>query len=294
MTPSNPKISVIIPVLNNREELRSTLQVLHEQTYPKELLEVIVVDNGSDEPLEPLSELFSFVLVKETGNRSPYAARNRGLKAATGSLIAMTDANKTPVRQWIEEGVKTLQSENADLVGGNITFQLPVNHTASERFDSLYFNNNRNLVLNEQASVTGNLFFKKSLIDELGEFPGSFRSGMDIWWSQRAVRKGFKLAFSESAVVICTPRRFFGLMKKSFRVGIAHPMIFRGYGYSNARIADQILRTFFPPKFRWMKEKGLTGESLWFRLKIWFVAWAYKILLGLGRIKGVRSLRDVG
>lgn len=290
MANSNPKVSVIIPVLNNRKELIETLKVLHHQTYPFDLIEIIVVDNGSNEPLEPLLDNFSFILVREVVHKSPYAARNSGLKIATGSVIAMTDANKSPSKQWIMEGIKALESEDADLVGGHITFVLPETYSASERFDSLFFNNNRNLVLKRRASVTGNLFFKKEIIDNLGYFPGQFRSGMDVWWTQRAVRRGFKLVFSEKAVVTCRPRRFVDLMRKSFRVGISHPMIFKGDGYSKLQISDQILRTFSPPKFRWIQEKELQEESFWFRLKIWTVAWSYKILMGFGRIRGVSFL----
>lgn len=288
----NPKISVIIPVLNDREHLQQTLLALSEQTYPIKNLEIIVVDNGSDETLESFIEEFNIKLLKEVQNKSPYAARNKGLEIATGSVIALTDANKTPHKNWIEEGVKSLITEDADLVGGNIIYDLPENYTASERFDSLYFNNNRNLVLNEGSVVTGNLFFKKELLESIGYFPGQFRSGMDIWWSQKAVSLGYKLVFSEKATVVCKPRRYNDLIKKSFRVGKSHPFIFKKAGESYFQITDKIIRTFFPPKFQWIQNKGLMSESLWFRLKIWFVAWSYKVYMGCGRVYGILFLRE--
>lgn len=285
-----PKISVIIPVLNNSKQLRCTLQALSEQTYPSKKLEIIVVDNGSDEPIEPYISDFDVILLKEIQNKSPYAARNRGLEIATGSIIALTDANKTPDKRWIEEGVKTLLDNDADLVGGEIKFDLPEISTASERFDSLYFNNNRNLVLNKGSSVTGNLFIKKKVVDSVGTFPGNFRSGMDIWWSQNAIRKGYKLIFSEMAVVWCRPRKFRELLKKSYRVGKTHPYIFKESGQTNLQILTIIIRTFSPPKFSWISEKNLMNEPLWFRTKIWFVAWSYKLYLGYGRLIGLKYI----
>lgn len=286
----NPKISVIIPVLNNSEQLRCTLQALTEQTYPSKSLEIIVVDNGSDEPIEPHINSFNVILLKEVQSKSPYAARNKGLEIATGSIIALTDANKTPDKAWIEEGVRTLHETGADLVGGEIKFDLPQISTASERFDSLYFNNNRNLVLKKGSSVTGNLFFKKELIEAVGEFPGHFRSGMDIWWSQNAIRKGYKLAYSEKAVVWCKPRKYKDLLKKSYRVGKTHPYIFKESGQTNLQVLATILRTFSPPKFSWISEKDLMSESFWFRTKIWFVAWSYKLFLGYGRMMGLKYI----
>lgn len=44
-----PPVSVIVPVLNDNERLHACLQALEAQTYPKELYEVVVVDNGSED-----------------------------------------------------------------------------------------------------------------------------------------------------------------------------------------------------------------------------------------------------
>lgn len=281
-----PKVTVIIPVLNNGKELRTMLEALNSQTYPAQKLEIIVVDNGSDQPIDPIKEEFNVILLREEEFKSPYAARNRGLKVATGDIIAMTDANKKPGIRWIEEGVRTLVSESADLVGGNIEYRFGEGYTVSERFDSLFFNNNRNLVLNEGVSVTGNLFFRREIIDQLGDFPGDYRSGMDIWWTQRAARKDYKLVFSNDAIVYCRPRKFTDVIRKSFRVGISHPVIFWDRGYSDFQILGETLRSFWPPKIEWLRGIELQKESVWFRLKIWAIAWLYKIFLGAGRVKG--------
>lgn len=286
----HPKVSVIIPVLNDGEQLRLALKALSEQTYPQNQIEIIVVDNGSDVSLDQIISEFDIIFLKETQTTSPYAARNRGLEIASGSIIALTDANKTPEKYWLEEGVKTLISTNSDLVGGNITYNLPENYTASHLFDSIYFNNNRDMVLNNGSSVTGNLFFNKELLETVGYFPEQFRSGMDIWWSQHAVRKGYKLSFSEKGIVSCNPRSFKELIKKSSRVGKTHPYIFKESGHTNLQVIIKIFRTFTPPQFSWISEKGLMNESFWFRTKIWFVAWSYKLFLGYGRIIGLKYI----
>lgn len=283
-----PKVSVIIPVLNDGEQLRLTLKVLSDQTYPSENVEIIVVDNGSEESLEQIVNDFDLIFLKENQIRSPYAARNRGLEIASGSIIALTDANKTPEIDWLEEGVKTLISTNYDLVGGNITYNIPVKYTASHLFDSIFFNNNKNLVLNESSSVTGNMFFYKRLLDTIGYFPENFRSGMDIWWSQNAVKKGYKLGFSEKAIVSCNPRSYNELIKKSYRVGKSHPFIFKESGLSHLEILINIFKTFSPPRFSWISERGLMNEKFWCKTKLWFVAWSYKLYLGCGRVIGLK------
>lgn len=283
----NPKISVIIPVLNNRNQLQATLEALSQQSYPSERIEIIVVDNGSDEDFSAFVEGYGALFLRETSCRSPYAARNKGIEVASGAVIALTDANKVPVKKWVEEGVKTLLSEDAELAGGDITFNLPKDYTAAEYFDSLYFNNNRQLVLNEGAAVTGNLFFKKELVNKVGLFPGNLRSGMDIWWTQKAVREGHRLVFAENAVVTCRPRSFKPLIKKSYRVGRSHPINMVSGGKSYLHVVITIIRTFAPPGFAWLGRDEIKRSGGWMKFKIWWVGWWYKIYMGLGRFRGL-------
>lgn len=287
----NVTVSVIIPVLNNCTQLGETLRALSAQTYPLNHTEIIVVDNGSDEDISGCIENPTVKLLYETEQKSPYAARNKGMEISSGAIIAFTDANKTPAVNWIEEGVKALYAQNADIAGGNIDYSLPDHPSASEVFDATYFNNNRNLVFNERAAVTGNLFVKRELMESTGRFHGKFRSGMDVWWTQQAVRKGYKLVFAEKAVVTCRPRKYTALMRKSRRVGISHPFIRKEAGDSLLKITLTVIRTFTPPGFKWLKEKISDDYDFFFCTKLWLVAWSYKCCLGIGRLQGLVLLK---
>ena len=55
---SNPFVSVIIPVFNDSDRLLTCLKALEHQTYPKNLYEVIVVDNDSEDNVEKLVDQF--------------------------------------------------------------------------------------------------------------------------------------------------------------------------------------------------------------------------------------------
>lgn len=288
-----PTVSVIIPVLNNCSQLQDTLKALSEQTYPLKNIEIIVVDNGTDEDMSKCIGNFSVKLLFETNQKSPYAARNRGIHASKGEIIAFTDSNKTPEPNWIKEGVEALIKHNADLAGGNIDFSLSKHPAASEVFDATFFNNNRNIVDNEQAAVTGNLFVKRELFDVIGLFPGRLRSGMDVWWTQQAVRKGYKLVYADQATVICVPRKFMALMKKSRRVGISHPFIRQEAGESLLKITMTVFRTIEPPRINWLRNKVSKDYNLGFLIKLWLVAWSYKFCLAYGRLQGLLSLKKI-
>jgi len=289
----NSTVSVIIPVLNNCTQLKSTLRALAEQTYPAEKIEVIVVDNGSDAVISECIGDSVVNLLYETEIKSPYAARNKGINASTGAILALTDANKTPAQNWIEEGVKVLMEQEADIAGGRIDFLLPDRPTPAQVYDAIFFNNNRNLVVNEQAAVTGNMFVKRELMESVGSFHGKFRSGMDVWWTQRAGRLGFKLVFSDKAIVYCEPRKFLAVMKKSRRVGISHPFIRSEAGDSTLKIATTIFRTFAPPGFKWLNEKVPADYSKGFLIRLWLTALASKFCLGIGRLQGLLTLKKI-
>src|SRR5690625_2819859 len=246
-----PFVSVIIPVRDASPWLTELLGALARQTWPSHRREIIFVDNGSTDGTFERLQWAPVTLLQDHSRPSPYVARNRGMEEAKGEVIAMLDANKIPDPCWLEEGVKALysgKSGKADLAGGNIIFDLPDDPPIGPLTDAILFNNNRNLVLSEQGSASGNLFFRRRVWDLNGPFPADFRSGMDIWWTQLAVRHGYRLVFAEKAIVRCKPRQFRGVLRKAWRVGRVHPVTMRSRGMSLPAILNHSLRTLFWPR----------------------------------------------
>jgi glycosyltransferase involved in cell wall biosynthesis len=287
----NSTVSVIIPVLNAAGLLKRVLQSLSKQTYPAELIETIVVDNGSTDESVEVAKSFGVKVYSQPNKKSPYAARNLGFEYATGSIIALTDANKIPDHKWIEEGLKAMKENEADLAGGQISFELSENATAAEIYDAITYNNNRKIFQDLQSSAAGNLFFKKSLINNVGNFPDTFRSGMDIWWTTNAVKSDYKIVFAEKSIVYCQPRKLKPLLKKSYRIGVLHPVIFKQQGRSFFYILVKTFLTFVPPSLSQIKQKtGQLSQNSSVK-SVWFVAWMNKIMMGFGRIWGLPNLR---
>ena len=286
-------VSVIVPVLNASELIDEFLAALNNQTYKMYAFEIVVVDNGSTDDTVARIEKYPDVHLFQTNKTGPYAARNLGIENAKGTILAFTDVNKIPDKNWIEAGVSLLIEKNADLAGGEITFDLGKKPSASNLYDSITFNNNRRFVLEERASATGNLFVKRSVFDQTGYFPENIRSGMDIWWTRQAVKKGFKLIYAEQAIVICKPRNFSEVFKKAYRVGKTHPFNLVYEGKSRFYILALILRTFAPPKIKPLKsllDKIGSKEKI---LSVWCVAWASKICMAFGRLQGFFSLQKL-
>ena len=91
-TLEEPFVSVIMPAYNSRAYLAESIQSVLDQDY--EALELIIVDDGSTDGTADLARQFGErVRVIEQQNSGPAAARNRGVKAARGELIAFIDSD---------------------------------------------------------------------------------------------------------------------------------------------------------------------------------------------------------
>lgn len=202
-------VSVIIPVLNNLEGLCQTLSALENQTYPTQLYEVIVVDNGSQQDL--VGAIAQFAQVKLTYEPQPgsYHARNRGVGMAQGEILAFTDSDCLPAADWLAQGVANLEAiANCGLVAGKIEFCFhnPQQPTIVELYDSVTYLDQQKYVQQHHYGATANLFTWKSIIEQVGNFNGQLKSGGDKEWGQRVHQQGYILAYSPE-VQITHPAR---------------------------------------------------------------------------------------
>jgi glycosyltransferase involved in cell wall biosynthesis len=101
-----PTFSVIIPTYNRPRHVRGCLRALTQQNYPRQQFEVIVVDDGSLEPLEravdPYRERLTVTLLRQR-NAGPGAARNTGASVARGQYLAFTDDDCRPPSDWLRQ-----------------------------------------------------------------------------------------------------------------------------------------------------------------------------------------------
>ena len=96
-------VSVVVPYYAQPEELGRTLAALEGQTYPRELFEVVVVDDGSPEPLErPRSTPLDVKVVRQEDLGFGAArARNTGVRAAAHDILLFLDADLLPEADWL-------------------------------------------------------------------------------------------------------------------------------------------------------------------------------------------------
>ncbi|MBI3412767.1 MAG: glycosyltransferase [Candidatus Aenigmarchaeota archaeon] len=114
---SKEKVSIVVPTYNRADDIEQALNSLLKINYPN--YEIIVVDDASkDGTLERLKKFGNKIrIVKRKKNGGPAAARNGGVKASRGELIAFTDSDCTVSRDWIRTLVKFIETQPENVAG---------------------------------------------------------------------------------------------------------------------------------------------------------------------------------
>lgn len=213
----SPFVSVIIPVHNDSERLQNCLEALENQTYPKDLYEVIVVDNGSDNSIESVVNLFNQAFASYESTPGSYAARNKGISLAKGEILAFTDADCIPAFNWLETGVRHLLSTpKCGIVGGQIElfFKSPTRPTAVEIYESVTYLQQKSHIEKGKYGATANIFTFKRIVDKVGNFNSKLKSRGDAEFGQRVFAHGYSLIYADDCCVAHPARYSFAQLYK--------------------------------------------------------------------------------
>lgn len=291
--------SVLIPVFNNKKGLYRCLNSVFKQSIDSSHYEVIVIDNGSDENLESVVEDFPEVILLEECEYlgSPYSARNRGFEVATGNVLVMLDTTCAPSYDWLCEGLNLIES-GADLVGGNVVFDINEKSTLGELYDSITNIRMKESVLNRNVAKTTNLFVKRAVVDSIGGFKEGLRSGGDVSWTKKATSQDFKLLFGEKASASMTPRKLLPLIHKQFRVSKGQVSIWMEHGGFLRSFIFKCLLSFLPPNPFNLKKLAIESGNKIAKGKIpslFFVGYLLRLVSGVGILAGlILNLREIG
>jgi len=121
---SQPLITVIVPVLNERRHIERCLESITNQQYPRDRYEVLVVDGGSTDGTREIIEGYErrgLVRLLHNPRRRPAAGMNVGLRNAAGDVMVRLDGHAFAAPDFLPRLVDGLRTTGADCVGGPIT-----------------------------------------------------------------------------------------------------------------------------------------------------------------------------
>ena len=198
--PRWPRASVVVCTRNGARTIRDCLEGLRRLEYPD--YEVIVVNDGSWDDTATIVRGYGFRVI-DTDSQGLSAARNTGLAAATGEIVAYIDDDAVPDRHWLSYLAATFLSTDHAAVGGpNIPPAgdgMMAECIANAPGGPIHV-----LVTDQQAEhIPGcNAAFRKASLEAIGGFDPQFRAAgddVDVCW--RLEERGWTVGFAPGAMV---------------------------------------------------------------------------------------------
>ena len=201
-----PFVSVIVPTFRRPGPLAHCLAALRDTTYPRDRLEVIVVDDGGEQSLAPVvapvADRLSIDLCWQP-NAGPAAARNAGAARARGELLAFTDDDCRPAPGWLSALIAAYRHDGEQLLGGpvvNVLVDNPYATTTQFLSDLMFAYCNRDPRRATFLS-SNNMAISARAFRALGGFDTGFRTAEDRELCDRWLFGEKRIAFVPDAVV---------------------------------------------------------------------------------------------
>jgi glycosyltransferase involved in cell wall biosynthesis len=199
-----PFVSVIVPVLNGERTIRDCLVSLLRMHYPAGRREILVVDNGSTDRTAEIVRGLPVRYLREN-RRGAALARNMGIGASRGEILAFTDADCVVSTGWLRDLVKGFDHEHVGVVAGEVVAYPP--KTPAERNAARRKPLWQKYALKYPGSpwfLSGNAAVRRKVFDSVGLFDPRFTGGgsEDIDFAWRFFQCGeFELRYRPKAVV---------------------------------------------------------------------------------------------
>jgi cellulose synthase/poly-beta-1,6-N-acetylglucosamine synthase-like glycosyltransferase len=243
-----PSIAVVVAALDDEEPLHDCLASLTALDYDPDKLEVVVVDNGSRDGTLEMARRFPFRVIEEP-RRGVGFARNAGIDASAGEIVAFTDPDCLVTTRWLREIAAAFGDPSVGAVAGAILPYPP--RTIAERHAARRMSHSQLRPLAHGFGMTPNLALRRAALEHVGLFdvamPGGGFEDADLCWRlQRDT--GLQLRYADRAVVLhryrSTPREFL-VQHHRYGLGLA------------------LLRQRFPARLPWgVRERGRSYGAL--------------------------------
>ena len=250
-------ISVVIPALDSADTIAYTLSSIFSGDFPKNLYEVIVVDNGSVDNTVDVASRFP-VKVYVCLKRGQGPARNLGIKKACGDIICFTDSDVILPANWLKKISDFLEKHpEVDGVGGPM---LPPSNGHKNLLQKLageiYYEDQvfpteitEPQIGGYRASFySGNCAYRRDVLISVNGFDESLWDGNDIDLCWRVLKKGKCLIFNPHIKVIhigfaSTIR---GIFDQQFRWGRINTELMRRYQEKSGSAKEMLKRKLYP------------------------------------------------
>lgn len=199
--PQTPKVSIVVASYNGGKTLPTCLESLRHLNYPN--YEVILVDDGSKDNTPEIAKRYPEVRTIRQENKGLSVARNVGIAAAQGEIVAFTDSDCRADEDWLYYMVGDMLRHGFKAMGGHNFLPPDDSPVAAVVMASPGGPAHVLLTDRDAEHVPGcNMVFYKHVLDEIGGFDPIFRKAgddVDVCW--RLLESGCRIGFSHAGFV---------------------------------------------------------------------------------------------
>lgn len=231
--PDYPFVSVIIPVRNRPREIEDCLLSLGELNYPPKKLEIIVVDDASQDHTPRVVLNFPVTLISLKDNRQAPYCRNLAAKQALGEILAFVDSDCLADPLWLKELISAFKDARVGAVGGRVASWFK--ESPFDRYEEV----KSSLIMGKRFARSQenekffyvpscNLLVRKNLFMELGGFREELFVGEDVDLCWRMQDAGHLVEFRPSGTVFHKHRnKLKPFCLRRFDYGTSEPLLQR-------------------------------------------------------------------
>lgn len=241
-----PFISIIIPVRNRPEEIDICLSSLGQLHYPRDRMEIIVVDDASDDHTPDVASEFEVSLIRLKEHKQASYCRNLAAEGAKGDILAFIDSDCLADPLWLRELVPAFKERSIGAVGGMVDSYF--GKKGLDRYEKV--KSSLNVCTYFRRSGEDDLFFyvpscnllvRRDLLLKLGGFREEMHVGEDVDLCWRLQDAGHHVEFRPQGRVSHRHRnRLWPFCRRRFDYGTSEPLLQQMHSKRKKRL-------IFPP-----------------------------------------------
>ncbi|MFA6190603.1 MAG: glycosyltransferase family 2 protein [Candidatus Staskawiczbacteria bacterium] len=228
-----PLVTIVISCRNEEGFIANCLGSFLEQDYPKDKMEILVVDGMSQDNTRKIINdylaKYSFIKLIDNLNKFTPFAFNLGIKSSKGEIIFLAGAHAKYDKNFILKSVQSLYEYKADVAGGALK-TVPKKNTiwakaiAFSLASSFGAGNSAFRVGVDKPTWVDTVFgggYKKEVFDKVGLFNENLIRSQDMEFAQRMKKAGIKILIVPDIVAYYYPKHtLIGFLKHNFKDGI--------------------------------------------------------------------------
>jgi glycosyltransferase involved in cell wall biosynthesis len=283
----NSLVSIFIPCYNESANIEGLLQSLYDQTYPRESMEVIIVDGMSTDDtrqkVKSFADAHPELSVRVVDNEEKFIphALNKGLKAAKGDFLIRMDAHSIPAKDYVALCVNALKEGKGDNVGGRWEIQ-PGNDSYAARSIAVAAGHplgsgGANYRSGTKACLVDTVpfgAFTRKTIEKNGFYNEAFLANEDYEWNTRLRSGGGKIWFDPAIRVKYFSRKSYRALSKQYiNYGYWKVIMLKLYPQSI------LIRQIIPPIFTLFVFFGVIISIIGLILGVNYLFWIMALIL---------------